>query len=45
MVGLDRFIAGGGCHCATAPSSGPGHGWLAALLGLALFVLRRRRRR
>jgi len=40
--GLDRFIAGGGCHCATAP--GRNGGWLATLLGLALLGIRRRRR-
>jgi MYXO-CTERM domain-containing protein len=43
-IGLDRFIAGGGCHCATAPSS-PSSPWAAALAGLALVLLRRRRRR
>jgi MYXO-CTERM domain-containing protein len=41
--GIDRFIAGGGCHCATAPSNGASP-WWAAFAALALFVLRRRRR-
>ncbi len=41
--GLDRFIAGGGCHCATAPGQGGATPWLAGLL--ALVVLFRRRRR
>jgi MYXO-CTERM domain-containing protein len=42
-IGLDRFIAGGGCHCATAPSGGASP-WLAVLAALALTVRRRRRR-
>jgi MYXO-CTERM domain-containing protein len=40
--GLDRFIAGGGCHCATG-SGGGGSPWLAGLVALALVVRRRRR--
>jgi MYXO-CTERM domain-containing protein len=42
-VGLDRFIAGGGCHCATAPASGGATPWLAGLLALAVLLRRRRR--
>jgi MYXO-CTERM domain-containing protein len=41
-VGLDRFIAGGGCHCATAPGAFDPP-WLALLLGLAAIIRRRRR--
>jgi MYXO-CTERM domain-containing protein len=39
-----RYIAGGGCTCATAPGSAAPAG-LGLLLGLALAALRRRRRR
>ena len=41
-TGLDRFIAGGGCHCATG-SGGGASPWLAALAALAIFIRRRRR--
>jgi MYXO-CTERM domain-containing protein len=44
-AGLDRFIAGGGCHCATAGDHGGASAWIAGLLGLAITVRRRRRRR
>jgi MYXO-CTERM domain-containing protein len=43
-VGQDRYIAGGGCHCATTPGGAPPAG-LGLLLGWALAALRRRRRR
>ena len=42
-VGLDRFIAGGGCHCATAGDHGGTSAWIAGLLGLAIMLRRRRR--
>jgi MYXO-CTERM domain-containing protein len=42
-AGLDRFIAGGGCHCATArEDSRPG--WLALLFVVGIAACRRRRR-
>jgi MYXO-CTERM domain-containing protein len=40
--GLDRFIAGGGCHCATAPGT-PNAPWLSLLLALVALTIRRRR--
>ena len=42
-VGVDRFIAGGGCHCATAPSGATP--WLGGLMALALAIATVRRRR
>jgi MYXO-CTERM domain-containing protein len=41
-LGLDRFIAGGGCHCATASDTFDPP-WLAVLLTLAAILRRRRR--
>jgi MYXO-CTERM domain-containing protein len=41
--GNDRFIAGGGCHCATGTGGGAAS-WVGALLALALTLVRRRRR-
>jgi MYXO-CTERM domain-containing protein len=42
--GLDRFIAGGGCHCATAGDHAGGWAWIGGLLGLVTMLRRRRRR-
>jgi MYXO-CTERM domain-containing protein len=42
-VGLDRFIAGGGCHCATGGEQGGPWAWVVGLVGLAVMLRRRRR--
>jgi len=42
--GVDRFIAGGCCHCSATPAnSGGATSWLAGLLALAIMLRRRRR--